>query len=201
MSKQVYISADYDLNNGDKEVVDVLNGWSNDNLHKIHFVDMAQVVSGSVSKDPDCRACDLKREINNQINASSAVIFIVGDKTSSRDAGSFCPRTKNEQFASECTPYKQNSNGLKKCKFFGLHSCDDDVGNVNNFSYLRHEFEQAKFKNKKIIIVYNSLRSESSWLPTYMKDYEDSARPFWKKNINGGKVGDYDFIKEALDFE
>ena len=92
MSKRVYISADYSESDGDRDVVDELHGWSEDKLHKVDYVDTAQVVSGSVSDNPDCRPCDLKKEFNQQINASSAVIFIIGDKTASRMAGSSCKR-------------------------------------------------------------------------------------------------------------
>lgn len=88
MSKQVYISADYAEYDGDRDVVEELNKWGCDNLHKVDFIDMSKVASGSVSKDPDCRICDLKQEFNRQINASSAVIFVVGDKTALRTAGS-----------------------------------------------------------------------------------------------------------------
>ena len=77
MSKQVYISADYAEYDGDRDVVEELNKWGSDNLHKVDFIDMSKVASGSVSKDPDCRICDLKQEFNRQINASSAVIFVV----------------------------------------------------------------------------------------------------------------------------
>lgn len=48
--------------------------------------------------------------------------------------------------------------------------------------------------------IYNSLRKESGWLPSYMKNYEDSARPFWTTNYRGDKVGDYSYIKEVLGF-
>lgn len=54
MSKQVYISADYSMDSGDRNVVDILNRWGTDDLHKVDFVDMSKVVSGSISKDPDC---------------------------------------------------------------------------------------------------------------------------------------------------
>ena len=54
--------------------------------------------------------------------------------------------------------------------------------------------------NKTIIIVYNSLRKEESWLPAYMDGYEGIAQPFWIKNAFGEKVGDYGFIKKALGF-
>ncbi len=202
MRKKVYISADYDEGSGDREVVNVLNRWANDNLHTVDFVDMAAVKSGSVSRDPDCRPCDLKQEFNQQINLSSAAIFIVGDKTASRTAGSQCNRAGNEQMNCPCTPYKQNVNGIKVCKVSSTSTPgpDDDFGNINSYSYLRHEFEQAKKKNKTIIVIYNSLRKESEWLPSYMKGYELIARPFWVKDSWGNKVGNYSYIKEALGF-
>ena len=62
MKKRVYISADYALDSGDRDVVDLLNTWGQDDLHKVEFVDMAKVVSGSVSNNSDCRPCDLKAE-------------------------------------------------------------------------------------------------------------------------------------------
>lgn len=202
MSKQVYISADYDKTNGDQDVVDELNKWGSDNLHKVDFIDMSQVSSGSVANSADCRICDLKAEFNSQINASSAVIFVVGDKTGSRTAGSECERASKEQWQCYCTPYKQNSKGTKACKVFSVSTPgeNDNYGNINNCSYLRHEFEQAKKKKKTIIIVYNSTRKESNWLPSYMDGYEDDARPFWKIDANGKKVGDYSYIKEVLGF-
>lgn len=167
MSKQVYISADYSTDSGDRNVVDMLNTWGSDNKHKVDFIDMSKVVSGSVSNDSDCRPCDLKREFNQQINASSAAIFVVGDKTASRKAGSSCSRTENEQINCSCTPYKQNVKGTKLCKVSQTVSAkaDGDVANINAYSYLQHEFEQAKKRKKIIIVVYNSLRKESKWLP------------------------------------
>ena len=203
MSKQVYISADYAELNGDRDVVEVLNTWASDKKHKVDFVDMAEVVSGSVSKDPDCRICDLIQEFNRQINASSAVIFVVGDMTAYRQAGSSCPRNSKSQYDSQCTPYKQNSSGAKACKvaFTSTPGENDDYGCINTCSYLRHEFEQAKKKKKQMIIVYNSLRKEESWLPTYMSGYESLAVPFWIKDAQGNKVGNYEYIKKELGYE
>lgn len=202
MSKQVYISADYDRSNGDQAVVNELVKWGQDKLHKVDFIDMSNPSSGSVSKSSDCRICDLKAEFNRQINASSAVIFVVGDMTRFRTAGNGCERASKDQNLCSCTPYKQNVNGTKVCKVTGTSTPgeDDDFGNINNCSYLRHEFEQAKKKKRKIIIVYNSTRKEQSWLPAYMNGYEDYAKPFWKIDAYGKKVGDYAYIKEVLGF-
>ena len=200
MSKQVYISADYALD-GAKEVVEELVKWGKDDKHKVDFIDMSNPSSGSVANSDDCRICDLKAEFNTQINASSAVIFVVGNKTASRTAGSACPRNSKEWYECYCTPYKQNTKGQKLCKHTSTTSATNgNVGNINTYSYLRHEFEQAEIKGKTIIIIYNSTRKESSWLPIYMNGYEDEAHPFWKYNDNHDKVGDYEYIKEVLGF-
>lgn len=200
MTKRVYISADYSEDDGDRVVVDMLNKWGSDNKHIVDFIDMAEVRSGSVSKELDCRPCDLKQEFNEQINSSSVVVFIVGDNTKYRMAGSSCTRESNNQRDSECTPYKQNRNGSVKCKI--VATCDvgesKNVGTVNSWSYLRHEFEQAKKQKKEIIIFYNSLRNESNWLPEYMEGYESKAKSFWKINEYGMKVGDYNSVKAVL---
>ena len=203
MSKRVYISADYSENDGDRDVINELHTWGKDNKHKVNYVDTAQVVSGSVSDDEDCRPCDLKKEFNAQIRASSAAIFIVGDKTASRTAGSSCKRI-SEGEGCDCTPYKKNANGSSICKIYGKTSTpgpNDDVGNINSYSYLKHEFMQAKKQNKTIIIVYNSLNKQSKWLPSYMSEYEEDAHPFRKKNDKGKKIGDYQYIKKALGYE
>ncbi len=202
MGKRVYISADYSEDNGDRDVVDVLHTWSDDNYHKVNYVDTAQVVSGSVSVDPDCRACDLKKEFNAQINASSAVIFIIGDKTAARIAGDSCKRNSDGPYC-DCTPYKQNINGKKICKCYYIckPGPEEDLGYINSYSYIEHEFKQSKRKGKKIIVVYNSLNKQPGWLPSYMREHEDVAHPFWIRNYYGEKVGNYEFIKKALGYE
>ena len=202
MSKQVYISADYDLFNGDRAVVDELVKWGQDKLHKVDFIDMSNPSNGSVTNSNDCRICDLKAEFNRQINASSAAIFVVGDMTKYRTAGCGCERYYKDQRQCACTPYKQNTNGSKLCKVVNTFTTSEngDCGNVNYYSYLRHEFEQAKKRGKTIIILYNSTRKETSWFPSYMSGYESNAKPFWTYDINGKKVGDYAYIKEVLGF-
>lgn len=200
--KRVYISADYDPNDGDREVVEILNSWGQDNRRVVEFVDMSKVTSGTVANNPDCRICDLKAEFNAQINASSTVLFVVGNKTASRRAGSLCERCSKNQVECQCTPYKANATGQKPCKVSSTITPgeNDNVGNINSYSYLRHEFEQAKKKNKNIVIVYNSLRNESSWFPSYMLGYEDYAFPFWVYNESGNRVGNYQRVKDALGF-
>lgn len=203
MRKRIYVSADYANEDGDREVVNVLNKWGQDNKRIVDFVDMAQVVSGTVANGEDCRICDLKAEFNRQINASSVVVFVVGDKTANRAAGSACCRMRLEQKDSTCTPYKDNWNGSKLCRVTSVRTTseNEDFGYINSCSYLMHEFEQARRKNKKILILFNSMRNEWSWLPTYMNGYENCAMPFWVYNSNGFKVGNYCKIKHALGFD
>lgn len=200
MTKRVYISADYDQDSGDRNVVDELNKWGTDDLHKVDFVDMAKVVSGSVSNYPNCRICDLKKEFNQQINASSVAIFIVGDKTATRTAGSACKRMDGHCF---CTPYKENIYGIRNCKYDNVEWADPtgDIGYINSWSYIEHEFRQAVRKGKKIIIFYNSTRNQSNWLPGYMSNHAGIAVPFWVINQNGNRIGNYQIIKDALGYE
>lgn len=117
MSKQVYISADYDQSNGDQNVVDELNKWGSDSLHKVDFIDMSKVSSGSVANSDDCRICDLKAEFNRQINASSAVILVVGDMTASRTAGSGCERVSKENGSVLVHHISKTPTGKKSVRF------------------------------------------------------------------------------------
>lgn len=197
MEKRIYISADYADGNGDREVVELLTQWGKDELHKVSFVDTAQV-ENSISNNPNCRACDLKREFNERINWSSIVVIIIGDRTRLRLAGNRCNRLKSD-FDWKCTPYKQNSNGKQLCKVRNLVSClsDTDVCVINEFSFIRHEYEQAKWKNKQLVILYNSSRNEYEWLPDYMKESLEYAHPFW---VIKGEKPDYNYIKNVLGF-
>ncbi len=200
MKKRIYISADYAEENGDRDVVNVLHGWAKDSIHIMDFTDTAQVVSGSVALDDDCRACDLKKEFNKQINASSIVLFIIGDKTAERKAGSSCQRLDRE-INCPCTPYKQNSKGAKTCKWGSTSKATgDDIGNINHYSYIEHEFRQACRRKKEIVILYNSLKKQPSWLPDYMVGYTFNEIPFWKYDANGNKIGDYSTLKNILGF-
>ena len=177
--------------------------WSASNKYIVDFVDMAAVASGSVSKDPDCRICDLKLEFNKQINASSAVLCIIGKNTAVRNAGSACPRSTSPWSLNKCTPYKRNFEGAKYCRVHtpSLYHNLMDVNCINTYSYLRHEFEQAQKKGKQIIVIYNSLYKQPTWLPSYLKHFENHAFAFWMRNCCGNIVGNYAALKKALGYE
>lgn len=100
------------------------------------------------------------------------------------------------------TPYKKTQKERVLARdIVSTPGPNDDLGNINTYSYLKHEFLQAKKKGKTIIIVYNSLQKQPSWLPAYMKDYESKAYAFWTKNSLGKKVGNYFYIKKALGYD
>ena len=86
------------------------------------------------------------------------------------------------------------------CKMSMLPYPGSDVNPVNTYSYLRHEFEQAKKRGKNIVVVYNSLYRQLTWLPSYMSGYASSAQPFWVRDSLGRKVGNYALIKGALGY-
>lgn len=66
MSKRVYI--EYPPDGGYQEVIDVLHTCGIDNKHETALIDTAWVVSGAVLEDEDCWICNLKEELNRQIN-------------------------------------------------------------------------------------------------------------------------------------
>lgn len=198
LRKRIYISADYSEEHGDRDVVEILNKWGNDDFHLVDFVDMSHVVSGSVEADPDCRPCDLKREFNQQIHLSSIVVFIIGDKTATRTAGSICNRLNNHS-GCLCTPYKQNAKGRKMCKIpFSVPANGSYVGEINRYSYLHHEFATAQKQGKQIIVLYNSSRKEEQWLPNYMKGHMLQSMPFWHFNALGQRIPNYEQFKKIL---
>lgn len=142
----VYISADYSEDDGDREVVDQLNKWGADDYHLLNFADLAAVASGSVSKtNDDCRPCDLKAEFNRQINKSSVVIIVIGNKTKDRTAGSNCSRNEKAQGDCTCTPYKKMLMERNRVRFH-LHG---RLQTMLGISILTHIFDTNSSKPRK----------------------------------------------------
>ena len=115
---------------------------------------------------------------------------MIGDKTANRTAGSGC----NQGVGNKCTPYKKNFDGAQFCKVTSTSPPGEDVGSINPYSYLEHEYKQAVKKGKTIVILYNSTRNEKSWLPEYIT-IKHAEIPFW---IIKDEVGNYQEIKKAL---
>lgn len=168
MKKNIYVSADwkesFDRHSWDKEVVDRIRKWSIDLRYSadFHYTDD---VHNSVIDDDGCRRCNIKEECGCYIRRSSLVIFVVGDKTRTKKAGrcnglSCFPVNKN--ILSPCNNYKE----IK----------------LKDMSYLHYEISTAIEEKKKILLVYNSVYQNESWIPSwYNKYYENELDriPFW----------------------
>lgn len=193
LKRRIYISADYDPISGDRQIIEKLYAWRDSGRHNIWFTDTAGVASGSVSQSPDCRICELKLEFNKQINSSSLVLFIVGDRTAARCAGKACRNPDGL-----CTPYKGNTNGRQLCKYpYAQTDRSGNVGAINQYSYLEHEWRQAVQREKNIAIIFNSSRLENKWLPKYMTECTYMSLPFWKYEFNEKKPN-YENIKNLI---
>lgn len=194
MGKNVYVSADwkaaFNENSCDKTVVDRIRKWKDDPRYGV-TVTCTDDVHNSVVNRPDCRRCDIKIECGRRIDRSSVIIFVVGDNTGTKSAG------KCEGFS--CAP--AYSGGYSKmCKF------PSELGQVSNWkamSYLQYEITTAVHKHKKILIVYNSVYHQYSWIPGWYKTLLNSCDvneldriPFWKDSDHNSDR--YQDIKKYL---
>lgn len=175
MSKRVYVSADWkdsgDLHSCDKTVVDRIRKWKNDSRYGVDIT-CTDDVHNSVTKNPDCRRCDIKDECGKFISSSNVIIFVVGDNTESKRAG-LCDGIS-------CSPAYSGLN-KRYCK----RLFNDSIS--NSMSYLQYEITSAVKAGKSIIVVYNSVYRQENWIPgwynTLLRDYtvnELCRIAFWK---------------------
>jgi len=173
MSKRVFVSADwkepFDLHSWDKEVVDRIRKWKYDKRYGVDLI-CTDDVHNSVINNADCRRCDIKEECGRYIKCSSIVIFVVGDNTASKKAGA-CNGIS-------CSPAYS---GLQKkdCK-----SClPNQIFDWEEMSYLEYEITTAFLEKKKIILVFNSVYKQESWIPAWYENYKVNELcrvAFWK---------------------
>lgn len=178
MSKRVFVSADwkepFDSHSWDKEVVDRIRRWKNDNRYGVDLI-CTDDVHNSVTQNIDCRRCDIKEECGRYIKSSNVVIFVVGDKTASKKAGA-CDGIS-------CSP-AYSSLSKRNCK--SNHSVQ--VYGWKEMSYLEYEITTAIHEKKNIILVFNSVYKQENWIPTWYKNLlKDSVEvkelccvAFWK---------------------
>lgn len=164
MSKRVFVSADwkkpFDSHSWDKEVVDRIRKWKYDNRYGVELI-CTDDVHDSVVKNTDCRRCDIKEECGRYIKSSSIVIFVVGDNTASKKAGA-CDSML-------CSPAYS---GQKKsfCKYFFNKGFANPFSGGREMSYLQYEITTAVLKKKSIILVFNSVYKQESWIPAWYKN-------------------------------
>lgn len=185
MSKRVYVSADwkepFDSHSWDKEVVDRIRRWKDDSRYGVELK-CTDDVHNSVIENTDCRRCDIKEECGRYIKSSNVVIFVVGDNTASKKAG-VCDSLS-------CSPaYSGQQKSF--CKYF----LNDDYANPfqggREMSYLQYEITTAVLERKSIILVFNSVYKQESWIPAWYKnlvknfDVNELCRiAFWKNSMH-----------------
>ena len=178
MNKRVFVSADwrepFDSHSWDKEVVDRIRKWKSDPRYGIDIT-CTDDVHDSVTNNSDCRRCDIKFECGDCIKNSSVVVFVVGDKTASKNAGP-CDGVS-------CSPAYSGSQ-KKFCKKTYVYN---PISNWKNMSYLEYEITTAVLSRKPILIVFNSVYRQEQWIPSWYKtlcqyhQVNELARiPFWK---------------------
>ena len=184
MAKRTFVSADwkepYDSHSWDKEVVDRIRKWRDDGRYGVDIICTDEVHKGVMEK-PDCRRCDIKGECGKQINSSSVVIAVIGDKTATKTAG--------ECDEASCSP-AYSGQDKKTCKYStspAETTAEGGVAGGNKMSYLRHEITKAASAKKSIIVVFNSMLNQTGWIPSWYTTLKDNGSikelwrgPFWK---------------------
>ena len=194
MRKRVYVSADwrepYDTHSWDKEVVDRIRKWGEDSRYGVDLI-CTDDFHNSVTKNNSCRRCDINQECENQIKLSDVVIFVVGDKTATKNAGP-CDGVA-------CSPAYSGSNKsycIKSNKW-------NPITDWKKMSYLEYEITVAVRNNIPIILVFNSANKRESWIPSWYDslcdnfDVDEIVRiPFWTDSAHTKDC--YQDIKEFL---
>lgn len=185
MSKRVFVSADwkepFDSHSWDKKVVDRIRKWDDDSRYGIELV-CTDDVHNSVTKNIDCRRCEIKEECGRYIKWSSVVIFVVGDNTATKKAGA-CDSVS-------CSPaYSGQQKSI--CKYSRNKSFANILSNGREMSYLQYEITTAVLENKSIVLVFNSMQKQESWIPAWYKNLLENYEvkelcrvPFWKDNAH-----------------
>ncbi|MDE7422175.1 MAG: hypothetical protein K2N51_00515 [Lachnospiraceae bacterium] len=140
-------------------MVDRIRKWKYDSRYGVDLI-CTDDVHKSVTENSDCRRCDIKEECGRYIKSSSVVIFVVGDNTASKKAGA-CDSIS-------CSPAysgQQKSN----CKYFLNKSFANSFSGGREMSYLQYEITTAVLAGKSIVLVYNSVYRQESWIPSWYK--------------------------------
>lgn len=197
MIKRVFVSADwkepFDSHSWDKEVVDRIRKWEHDERYSLDIC-CTDDVHKSVTDNIDCRRCEIKEECRRYINSSSVVVFVVGDNTASKKAGS-CDSIA-------CSPAYS---GQQKacCKYLINNKYANAFQGGRQMSYLQYEITTAVLAKKSIVLVYNSANKQESWIPSWytslLKKYDVNELcrvAFWKDTEH--KKDCYQDIKSYL---
>ncbi|MCQ2050170.1 MAG: molecular chaperone Tir, partial [Candidatus Saccharibacteria bacterium] len=113
---KTYIAGDW---TGDKDLIDKLDEWNNNDHLALSFVNVHEVIQSSDST----LNCNIKRSLRKRLKITKTFVLIVGEKTCSLRSGAcyFCGH--------------YNSGG-------GWYNCYSG-GTIDNRSYIQYECEMA----------------------------------------------------------
>lgn len=170
---KTYIAGDW---TGDKEAIDKLYEWKNNNRLNLDFVDAHEYTQAS----DDDQLCSIKASLRRRLNVSKTFVLIVGKQTKILTKGG-C------QF---CKSY--NSYNQRCCK----------NNNVDYRSYIEYECEMAikDYQNgliKKIVVIYNYANVDKSKCPDCIKNYGKHIVMYYKTD-DGKEYWNYSEIKKEI---
>ena len=177
---KTYLAGDWD---GDKDLVDQLHSW-NDNEHlALNFTDVHDLTSSSDNSNN----CSIKRSLRQRLNLSKTFVLIVGRNTKGLRSGScaLCPNYSKGLYG--IAPY------CKRSKF----NCIDYRSFVDyECEMALKDYKEGKIKN--IIVIYNGLLNvDKSRCPNCLKDVGVHIASDITKS-DGKRYWAYQNIKNAI---
>lgn len=175
---KTFISGDW---TGDRDLIDQLKSWNNNNSLGLSFVDVHEVTQSSDSSLP----CSIKKSLRQRLNISKTFVLIVGKDTMTLTKGS----------CQYCNLYQAG---------YGYQSgyCLNR-STVDNRSYIQYECEMAlkdylAGELKKIVVIYNGLiNPDRSRCPEVMRNVGTHiGSDCW--GADGRHRWDYQGIKNAI---
>lgn len=164
---KTYIAADW---TDDKDAVDKLYAWKNNNYLMLDFVDAHELTQ---ARDNSLN-CSIKASLATRLDASKTFVLIVGSGTKSLRSGS-C------QYCGSLNSY--------------THTCARG-GSVDYRSYIDYECAKAVRDELKIVVLYNAASVDRSKCPDAVKSTGIHTAMCYRKD--GNLYWDYQAVKYSL---
>ena len=165
---RTYIAADFDH---DKDAVDQLHKWNDNNYWSLSFTDAHSLQTSS----DNSLYCSIKASLKYRMDGSKTFVLIVGEKTNTITKG-----------------------GCQNCNSYNSHTYACARGHsVDYRSYIKYECDKAIEAGIKIIVLYNSTKIDKSKCPEVLKNVGTHAAMVYYKD--GKYYWDYQSVKKAFD--
>ena len=150
---KTYLAGDWD---GDKDLVEQLHNWNDDERLALNFTDVHDLTSSS----DDSNNCSIKRSLRQRLNLCKTFILIVGRKTKDLKSGS----------CALCQNYSKGLYGIAPyCKSSSCNTIDDRSFVDYECEMALKDYKEGKIKN--IVVIYNGLLNvDKSRCPDCLKN-------------------------------